>query len=303
MNALRLLMPALAVGVLVLVARAEEAPQGAQPPATPSPSAAGATQKIGTYSEAHVDGPYIAMTFDDGPSAENTPRLLDILKQRNIKATFFLLGENVVQNPEIVKRMLAEGHEIGNHSWDHPQLSKLSDDRVTSELTRTSDAIREACGYTPKVMRPPYGAITKRQRDWIAEKLGLSIILWSVDPLDWKRPGPLVVSRRILAGAEPGAIILSHDIHKPTVDAMPATFDALLAKGFKFVTVSELIAMNKPAPPKPEAQTSNTKKTSDEKPMPARNTKVDAATGKPDAMTRGAAPGNTSQSAAPAGAQ
>jgi peptidoglycan/xylan/chitin deacetylase (PgdA/CDA1 family) len=303
MNALRLLTPALAIGLLVLVARAEEAPQGAQPPATPSPSPAGATQKIGTYSEAHVDGPYIAMTFDDGPSAENTPRLLDILKQRNIKATFFLLGENVVQHPEIVKRILAEGHEIGNHSWDHPQLSKLSDDRVTSELTRTSDAIREACGYTPKVMRPPYGAITKRQRDWIAEKLGLSIILWSVDPLDWKRPGPSVVSRRILSGAGPGAIILSHDIHKPTVDAMPATFDALLAKGFKFVTVSELIAMNKPAPPKPEAQTSNTQKTSGEKPVRARNTKVDPTTGKPDAMTRGAAPGNSSQSVAPAGGQ
>jgi hypothetical protein len=152
-------------------------------------------------------------------------------------------------------------------------------------------------------MRPPYGAITKRQREWIEEKFGLSTILWSVDPLDWKRPGPSVVSRRILAGAQPGAIILSHDIHKPTVDAMPATFDALLAKGFKFVTVSELIAMNKPVPPKPEAQTSNTQKTSDKKPVPARNTKAEPATGKPEAMIHGAAPGNPGQSVAPAGGQ
>ena len=303
MNVLSLLVPALAMGFLIPIVRAEEPPQGAQPSASPAPSPA-AAPKAGTYSDAHVDGPYIAMTFDDGPSAENTPRLLDILKQRNIKATFFLIGENVVQNPEIVKRMLAEGHEIGNHTWDHPQLSKLSDDRVTSEITRTSDAIREACGYTPKIIRPPYGAITKRQRDWIGEKFGLSTILWSVDPLDWKRPGSSVVSRRILAGAEPGAIILSHDIHKPTVDAMPATFDALLAKGFKFVTVSELIAMNKPAPPKPEkAQTSGTSKTSGGKQQPAGNTKIGPATDKPEAMAPGSAPGNAGQSVAPANGQ
>jgi peptidoglycan/xylan/chitin deacetylase (PgdA/CDA1 family) len=299
MNALRLAILVLAIGFLGATARAEEASQAAQP----SPSAA-AQQKPGTYSEAHVDGPYIAMTFDDGPSAENTPRLLDILKQRNIKATFFLIGENVVQNPEIVKRILAEGHEIGNHSWDHPQLSKLPDDRVTSELTRTSDAIREACGYAPKIMRPPYGAITKRQREWIGDKFGLSTVLWSVDPLDWKRPGPAVVSKRILAGAGPGAIILSHDIHKQTVDAMPATFDALLAKGFKFVTVSELIAMNKPAPVQPEkTKASSTPKTLDGKPLPARNTKLDPATGKPQALTRSAAKDNGDQGTAPANGQ
>ena len=106
MNVLRLLVPALAIGFLVPIVGAEEAPQEAAQPSSPAPSPAAAT-KIGTYSDAHVDGPYIAMTFDDGPSAENTPRLLDILKQRNIKATFFLLGENFVQYLEIVKRMLA----------------------------------------------------------------------------------------------------------------------------------------------------------------------------------------------------
>jgi peptidoglycan/xylan/chitin deacetylase (PgdA/CDA1 family) len=201
-----------------------------------------------TYSSCHVDGLCLAMTFDDGPSAENTPRLLDLLKQRGIKATFFLIGQNAAEHPELVKRILAEGHEVGNHSWTHPQLSKLSDERVTEEINKTQDAIRQASGFTPTLLRPPYGAMTERQREWVEKDFHLNVILWSVDPFDWKRPGSSVIERRILTGAEPGAIILSHDIHKQTVDAMPATLDALLAKGYKFVTVSQLIAMNHPKP-------------------------------------------------------
>ena len=224
----------------------------ASPSPSPSPvstpEAPAAEGKPATWFSVHVDGPYIAMTFDDGPSAETTPRLLDILKQRNLKVTFFEIGQNAERNPAIVKRILAEGHEIGNHSWTHPQLSKLSDERVTEEITKTQDAIKNASGsgYTPTLLRPPYGAITARQKEWIEKQFGLSIIMWSVDPFDWKRPGESVIEQRILAGARPGAIILSHDIHKQTVDAMPATLDALIAKGFKFVTVSQLIAMNTP---------------------------------------------------------
>ena len=213
-----------------------------------SPSPTPSSAKPATYSQARVDQPYIAMTFDDGPSAENTPRLLEMLKQRNIKATFFLIGQNVASNPDLVRRILGDGHEIGNHSWTHPQLSKLSDDRVTAEITQTQDAIKNASGFTPTLLRPPYGAITPRQREWIENRFGLNIILWSVDPLDWKRPGASVITQRILSQTRPGAIILSHDIHKQTVDAMPATLDALIAKGYKFVTVSQLIAMNKPKP-------------------------------------------------------
>jgi peptidoglycan-N-acetylglucosamine deacetylase len=214
---------------------------------TPSPSPSPA--KLATYSQVRVDQPDIAMTFDDGPSAENTPRLLEMLKQRNIKATFFLIGQNAAANPDLVRRILAEGHEIGNHSWTHPQLSKLSDDRVTTEITKTQDAIKDASGYTPTLLRPPYGAITARQREWIENQFGLNIILWSVDPLDWKRPGASVITQRILSQVRPGAIILSHDIHKQTIDAMPATLDGLISKGYKFVTVTQLIAMNQPKPP------------------------------------------------------
>ena len=218
--------------------------QDAQPSSTPIET----HPKAATYTQAHVDQPYIAMTFDDGPSSENTPRLLQMLKQRNIKATFFLIGQNVADNPDIVRRILADGHEVGNHSWTHPQLSKLSDDKVTAEVTKTQDAIKDASGFTPTLLRPPYGAITTRQRDWIESRFGLNIILWSVDPFDWKRPGASVITQRILTQVNPGAIILSHDIHKQTVDAMPATLDGLIAKGYKFVTVSQLIAMNKPKP-------------------------------------------------------
>jgi peptidoglycan/xylan/chitin deacetylase (PgdA/CDA1 family) len=233
---------ALFSGVLTAVAQ----DSNSTPSPTPSPA------KPATYAQVRVDQPYIAMTFDDGPSAENTPRLLEMLKQRNIKATFFLIGQNAASNPDIVRRILADGHEIGNHSWTHPQLSKLSDDRVTAEITKTQDAIKDASGFSPTLLRPPYGAITPRQREWIENQFGLNVILWSVDPFDWKRPGASVITQRILSQVRPGAIILSHDIHKQTVDAMPATLDGLLAKGYKFATVSQLIAMNKPKPPPAE---------------------------------------------------
>ena len=216
------------------------------------------------WSDCHVNGPYIAMTFDDGPSAKLTPQLLDILKARNMHVTFFVLGEMVKQHPEIVKRAIAEGHEVGNHSYDHPQLSKLSDEAVRSQLDRTKELITAATGKPLIYMRPPYGALTKEQRKWIHDDLGYQIILWDVDPLDWKRPGPSVVEDRILQGTRSGSIILSHDIHPGTVEAMPDTFDKLLAKGFKFVTVSELIAMNQPVPPKPgAAKAESTEKTAD----------------------------------------
>ena len=132
-------------------------PRTSTPPRLPLPRLG---TKPATYAQVRVDQPYIAMTFDDGPSSETTPRLLEILKQRNIKATFFLIGENAASNPDIVRRILADGHEIGNHSWTHPQLSRLSDDRVTAEINKTQDAIKEASGFTPTLLRPPYGAIT-----------------------------------------------------------------------------------------------------------------------------------------------
>src|SRR6266581_2890917 len=208
-----------------------------------------------TFNSVHVAGPYIAMTFDDGPSATLTPKLLDLLAAHHIKATFFVIGENVAEHPEIVARAAHEGHEIGNHSWSHPNLAKMSDEGVRRELRRTDDAIKSAIGARPTLLRPPYGSITARQKRWIHDEFGYQIILWDVDPYDWKRPGPSVVCNRILKETRPGSIVLSHDIHSGTIEAMPSTFDQLQAKGFKFVTVSELIRMLVPQPPQPSTGT------------------------------------------------
>lgn len=210
-----------------------------------------------SFSRVSVTEPYIAMTFDDGPHPHNTPRLLDMLRERNIKATFYVIGRNVDLYPNVVRRTVAEGHEIGNHSYTHRSLSTLSDATVREEITKTRDAIARAAGVQPRTLRPPYGALKQAQRQWIHQEYGLPTILWSVDPLDWKRPGPAAVTSRILAGTTPGAIVLAHDLHGQTVDAMPATLDGLLRKGFKFVTVSQLLAMKPDAGPSAAASPLN----------------------------------------------
>ena len=227
----------------------------AQRPAAPQSSLktkpSGAPEAQITFSAVHVDGSYIALTFDDGPSAKLTPKLLDLLAAHHIKATFFVIGENVSEHPEIVARAAREGHQIGNHSWSHPNLGKMSDDGVRRQLQRTEDAIKSAIAARPTLLRPPYGSITARQKRWIHADFGYKIILWDVDPLDWKRPGPAVVRNRIVKQTRPGSIVLAHDIHPGTIDAMPATIEQLEANGFKFVTVSELIQMARPETPKP----------------------------------------------------
>lgn len=199
-----------------------------------------------TFSWVHVDGPYIALTFDDGPSAKLTPKLLDLLGTHHVKATFFVIGQNVADHPEIVARAAREGHEIGNHSWSHPAFAKMSDEAVRRELQKTDDAIHSATGNRPTLLRPPYGSITARQKKWINEEFGYKIVMWDVDPFDWKRPGPIAVTNRIVRNTRAGSIVLSHDIHPGTIEAMPAAIAQLEAKGFKFVTASELISMALP---------------------------------------------------------
>lgn len=194
------------------------------------------------FSHCNVQSKVIAMTFDDGPHITFTPRLLDLLKERGIKATFFLVGKNAAAYPQIVKRIVDEGHEVANHSWSHSAFNKLGEASVTAELQKTQDALVKACGVAPILYRPPYGAITLSQKKWIHEKFGFPTILWEVDPLDWKAPRSVQkVYNEILKQTFSGSIILSHDIHETTVDAMPSTLDALKAQGFQFVTVTQLI--------------------------------------------------------------
>ena len=228
------------------VPRAEKAVSATPKPKPPSTPAG---PQI-TYNSVYVEGPYVALTFDDGPNATLTPKLLDLLAARQLKATFFVVGQNAAEYPEILKRIVREGHEIASHSWSHPNLGKMSDEGVRRELQKTDDAIVAAIGKRPTLMRPPYGSITANQKRWIHEEFGYRIIMWDVDPLDWKRPGPSVVTARILKETKAGSIILAHDIHAPTIEAMPSTFDQLVKKGFKSVTVTELLAMAR-TPPKP----------------------------------------------------
>ena len=196
-----------------------------------------------TWSRGSSSGKYIALTFDDGPVSSNTTRLLDMLKRRNVKATFYVLGNRIQNNQSLVRRMVAEGHEIGNHTWTHGKLTAMSDTKVRWELDKTRDAIVAATGVKPRTMRPPYGALSTRQRGMIFREYGYPTILWDVDPEDWKKPGVSVVRNRILSGTKNGSIILLHDLHSSSVDAVPSTVDALLRRGYKFVTVSQLIAL------------------------------------------------------------
>ncbi len=218
----------------------------------------GVVSKLG-YSSVHVSEPWVALTFDDGPHATLTPKLLDILKARHVKATFYVVGENAAEYPDILKRAVAEGHEIGNHSWSHPNLAKMSEETVRSQIQRTQDAVIHATGIAPKTLRPPYGSITERERHYLHDTFGFHIVMWSVDPMDWRDRNSATVGRRILAETRAGSIILSHDIHATTVDAMPNVIDSLLAKGFKFATVSELIGMEQPVPTQPVEKVSGSK--------------------------------------------
>lgn len=224
--------------------------ENTRPPGAGPWNAAGSTaypSSVGSsasYSKVNTSLPFLALTFDDGPHPTNTPRLLDILRSRNVKATFFVVGTNAKRYPDILRRIVAEGHEIANHTVSHGNITKMSPDEVRSELRNANEAIVSATGITPRLFRPPYGAITSSQKSWIREEFGYPSILWSVDPEDWKKPGSSVVANRLVSGARPGGILLLHDIHAPTIDAVPMAIDQLLAKGFQFVTVTQLIAMD-----------------------------------------------------------
>ncbi len=222
---------------------ADAAPLGGAPSVVPHPLPTSTGTKD-SYSRVATSLPFIALTFDDGPHPQHTPRLLDILKQRNVKATFYVVATNAKRYPEIMRRIVAEGHEIGNHTVTHGNLARMSEAGVRQELSAAHEAIVATTGVAPRTMRPPYGAITPAQKAWIRRDFGYPTIMWSVDPEDWKKPGPSVVASRLVSGATPGGILLVHDIHASTIDAMPATVDQLLGRGFQFVTVTQLIAMD-----------------------------------------------------------
>ena len=181
----------------------------------------------------------IALTFDDGPGPY-TAQLLDILDQHGAKATFFLIGSKVSAQADVLRRMHARGHQLGNHSWSHPELPKLPVDQIASEIDRTNDAIKQATGVKPSILRPPYGAVNGVVLEQLRAR-GMSSILWSVDTRDWADRNSDIVCSRAVAGAHPGDIILMHDIHQTSVNAVPCVLSALKQQGYSFVTVQGLL--------------------------------------------------------------
>ena len=188
---------------------------------------------------ANSGGKVIALTFDDGPGPY-TAQLLDILDQHGAKATFFLIGSKVSAQANVLRRMHVRGHQLGNHSWSHPELPKLPVDQIAGEIDRTNDAIKQATGVTPSILRPPYGAVNGVVLEQLRLR-GMSSILWSVDTRDWADRNSDIVCSRAVAGARPGAIILMHDIHQTSVNAVPCILSSLKQQGYSFVTVQGLL--------------------------------------------------------------
>lgn len=186
-----------------------------------------------------TEGRCVALTFDDGPSPETTPRLLDILAEHQVRATFFVLGSQAQAFPEIIARQIEEGHEVANHSWSHPDLTSLSEEALREEVVRTNEAIEKVTGSAPTLLRPPYGATGPTVKR-VAADLEMVQVMWDVDTRDWEHHDPA----RTLAAvgdASAGSIILMHDIHATTVDAVEDVITALSGEGFGFATVSSLL--------------------------------------------------------------
>lgn len=181
--------------------------------------------------------PKIALTFDDGPHAIYTAKLLDGLLERGVKATFFVVGKNIEGNEELIKRMADEGHLIGNHTYDHVRISNLSDEEVTEQLAKTSELIESITGESTQYIRPPFGAgVPSFQGD-----LPLISVLWSVDPLDWTTRNVSQVINKVVTKVKENDIILLHDYYSSSVEAALEIIDELQRQGYEFVTVDKLI--------------------------------------------------------------
>ncbi|MBR8743098.1 polysaccharide deacetylase family protein [Nocardiopsis sp. MG754419] len=180
----------------------------------------------------------VALTFDDGPG-EHTEALLDMLADYEAKATFYVLGSLVGEFPEVVERTAAEGHEVGNHTWKHDDLAGMSAEGVREDLARTDEAIEAVTGEAPVTMRPPYGSLNATVRS----ATGHPLILWDVDTMDWQSRDTKAVAGHALSESQAGSVVLFHDIHKSSVDAIPEVLDGLHRQGYHFVTVKDLFGL------------------------------------------------------------
>ena len=186
--------------------------------------------------ETEEEPPLIALTFDDGPRRSTTTDLLDGLAQRGVKATFFLVGEMIPDNEDLVARMADEGHQIGVHTYDHRRLTALNAADFDDQIGRTRSMLEEITGLDSFLLRPPYGMVD----NGVEKRAGTAIILWSVDPEDWNDKNTDRIVDHIVRSAQDGDIVLLHDTYPTSVEAALRVVDALHEKGFLFVTVEEL---------------------------------------------------------------
>ncbi|KGE17252.1 polysaccharide deacetylase family protein [Paenibacillus wynnii] len=192
----------------------------------------------------------VALTFDDVPDPRFTPQLLDVLRRNHVRATFFVVGSRAKKHPELVARMVREGHIIGNHSYNHPQFRKLRMKEFKVQILRTENIIQNIAGYKPKLIRPPYGEITEQQLKW-AKSQGYKVVNWNVDSQDWKGLPKGEVKANILSTAGKGAIILQHGgggqgSHlEGSIQALPEVIAKMRQRGYTFVTVPQLLHVSK----------------------------------------------------------
>ena len=183
---------------------------------------------------------YVALTFDDGPRQGTTDRLLDGLRQRGASATFFLIGSGIAGKEDLVKRMEAEGHQVGNHTWSHVRLQGADPATISKELQATDTLLKDLLGEGSYWLRPPYGLMTPGTE----QAIPVPMVKWSVDPRDWESRNTEQVVRSVLSSVKPNSIILLHDIYETSVEAALQIVDTLQQEGYQFVTVQELLAIN-----------------------------------------------------------
>ncbi len=195
--------------------------------------------------------PLVAITFDDGPNPKYTPKILDVLREKGVRATFFCVGLHVKKYPQVARRIVAEGHDIGNHTYGHRDLAPSTRRVVVNQIRRGADAIFSVTGVDPKLFRPPRGLYSEAVRRIVVEEFGLQMVLWTVSALDWRRLSPGQIVRRVARFVRPGAIILFHDSgallrreggkRTSTVEALPLVIDYLREAGYQIVPVSEML--------------------------------------------------------------
>lgn len=185
----------------------------------------------------------VALTFDDGPQPVFTPRILAILRRANVKATFFDVGERVKWYPQLAAQEVQDGHEVENHTWSHPALPSLDAASIYDQLAQGDQQIQRTTDTVPMFFRPPYGEMNATVADQ-AQQLGLSAVMWSIDPKDWARPGADAIAERVLRATTNGSIILLHDgggDRAQTVDALSAIISTLQQRGLQFVTIQQML--------------------------------------------------------------